>query len=69
MVAVKVLIIKNSEMDKLVKKEICIHRNLRHENIITFYGNRRDDESRIEYLFLEYAQNGELFDHIGLNII
>ncbi|KAH9418183.1 Serine/threonine-protein kinase Chk1 [Dermatophagoides pteronyssinus] len=64
MVAVKVLTIKNSEQDKQIRKEICIHKNLRHENIINFYGQRRDDESKIEYIFLEYAQNGELFEHI-----
>ncbi|KPM10100.1 serine/threonine-protein kinase Chk1-like protein 1 [Sarcoptes scabiei] len=60
MVAVKVLIVKNIEMDKSIRKEICIHKNLQHQNVIGFFGNRRDDESKIEYLFLEYAQNGEL---------
>ncbi|UXI19800.1 hypothetical protein NH340_JMT05743 [Sarcoptes scabiei] len=64
MVAVKVLIVKNIEMDKSIRKEICIHKNLQHQNVIGFFGNRRDDESKIEYLFLEYAQNGELFEHI-----
>ncbi|OTF80958.1 serine/threonine-protein kinase Chk1-like protein, partial [Euroglyphus maynei] len=64
MVAVKVLTITNAEQDKQIKKEICIHKNIRHENIIGFYGQRRDEESKIEYIFLEYAQNGELFEHI-----
>lgn len=69
MVAVKVLIVKNIEMDKSIRKEICIHKNLQHQNVIGFFGNRRDDESKIEYLFLEYAQNGELFEHIGERIM
>lgn len=36
---------------------------LNHENIIKFLGNRREDD--IEYIFLEYASGGELFDRIG----
>ena len=37
---------------------------LTHERIIKFYGFRKD--GRIQYLFLEYATGGELFDRIGL---
>lgn len=34
-----------------------------HDNIIKFYGVRKDGD--MEYLFLEYASGGELFDRIG----
>ncbi len=40
---------------------------LNQQNIIKFYGHRRDHQ--IEYIFLEYASGGELFDRIGLNLI
>ena len=37
---------------------------LRHDNIIRYYGQRMRDN--LTYLFLEYADGGELFDRIGL---
>ncbi len=36
---------------------------LRHENIVRFFGQRMCDS--YSYLFLEYADGGELFDRIG----
>ncbi|XP_054724563.1 serine/threonine-protein kinase Chk1-like [Uloborus diversus] len=45
-----------------IQKEIFIHRRLKHEHIIKYYGHR--DESPIHYIFLEYAPGGELFDRI-----
>ncbi|XP_059813226.1 serine/threonine-protein kinase Chk1-like [Hypanus sabinus] len=45
-----------------IKKEICINKMLNHENIVRFYGHRR--EAHIQYLFLEYCSGGELFDRI-----
>ena len=46
-----------------LKKEICIMKMLRHENIIRFFG-QRTEEGSVCYLFLEYASGGELFDRI-----
>ena len=34
-----------------------------HESIIRFYGQRKCNN--FQYLFLEYASGGELFDRIG----
>ncbi|CAG7786520.1 unnamed protein product [Allacma fusca] len=45
-----------------VRKEVQIHKLLDHDNIIRFYGSRK--EGPIEYIFLEYASGGELFDRI-----
>ncbi|CAN7979785.1 unnamed protein product [Ixodes pacificus] len=45
------------------RKEICVHRLLEHENIIKYYGHRR--EGPLQFIFLEYASGGELFDRIG----
>ncbi|XP_065898182.1 serine/threonine-protein kinase Chk1-like [Dysidea avara] len=45
-----------------LKKEICVMKLLRHENIVRFFGQRT--EGNICYLFLEYASGGELFDRI-----
>jgi serine/threonine protein kinase len=43
--------------------QVTIHRLLDHKNIIKFYGVRIEDD--IQYLFLQYASGGELFDKIG----
>ena len=43
--------------------QVCIHRMLNHDSIIRFYGQRKEDNR--QYLFLEYASGGELFDKIG----
>lgn len=44
-------------------KEAVIHSMLKHPNIIRYYGQR--SEPKMEYIFLEYASGGELFDKIG----
>jgi len=62
-VAMKMIdMVKHSDAAEAVRKEICIHRMLKHENIIKFYGSRREDS--MQYMFLEYAAGGELFDRI-----
>lgn len=45
-----------------VRKEICIHRMLHDVHVIRFYGQRT--EGKKQYLFLECADGGELFDRI-----
>lgn len=54
-----------AECPDQIKKEICINKMLSHENVVKFYGHRR--EGTIQYLFLEYCSGGELFDRIGNN--
>lgn len=44
------------------RKEICVHRLLEHEHVIRYYGNR--SEGPLQFIFLEYASGGELFDRI-----
>lgn len=64
-VAVKMVDIKCAiECPEQIRKEICINKMLNHENIVKFYGHRR--EGTIQYLFLEYCSGGELFDRIGM---
>jgi serine/threonine protein kinase len=46
-----------------VKKEVCIQKILAHSNILKFFGKRT--QGTVEYIFLEYAAGGELFDRIG----
>ena len=48
---------------KYVVFQICIHRMLQDVHVIRFYGQR--SEGSKQYLFLEYAAGGELFDRIG----
>lgn len=54
---------KHPNVVKAVRKEIIIHKDLSHPNIIGYYGQRQNDTS--VYIFLEYASGGELFDRIG----
>uniref|UniRef100_G3MTR9 Serine/threonine-protein kinase CHK1 n=2 Tax=Amblyomma TaxID=6942 RepID=G3MTR9_AMBMU len=61
-VAVKVLNSDHPEAAENFRKEICVHRMLNNENIIKYYGHRKDGTH--QYIFLEYASGGELFDRI-----
>jgi len=62
-VALKVIDAKeHPDALEVVRKEVQIHKMLNHDNIIRFYGSRKDGLT--EYLFLEYASGGELFDRI-----
>lgn len=45
-----------------IRKEVFIHRRLKHEHIIRYFGHR--EEGPLHYIFLEYAPGGELFDRI-----
>ncbi|KAK9878666.1 hypothetical protein WA026_023115 [Henosepilachna vigintioctopunctata] len=48
--------------EAIIKREITIHSVLNHENIIRYFGIRK--ESAKVYIFLEYAAGGELFQQI-----
>ncbi|KAK3605763.1 hypothetical protein CHS0354_033966 [Potamilus streckersoni] len=62
-VAVKIINLERvPQAEENVRKEVCVHRMLDHENVIKFFGHRKDD--KIQYIFLEYASGGELFDKI-----
>jgi len=50
------------EAEETVKKEICVHKLLKHKNIVQCYGSRL--EGRRQFIFLEYCSGGELFDRI-----
>ncbi|KAL5281242.1 CHEK1 family protein [Megaselia abdita] len=45
-----------------IKKEVCIQKILQDPHILRYFGKRSQGD--IEYLFLEYAAGGELFDRI-----
>ncbi|KAK2190808.1 hypothetical protein NP493_68g05032 [Ridgeia piscesae] len=61
-VAVKIIDVRSPEVEKAVRKEVCVQRMLSHESIVKFYGFRKSGSR--QYLFLEYASGGELFDRI-----
>lgn len=50
------------KVEKQVRREIEIHSNLRHPNIIRFYGHFHD--SKRVFLILEFAGKGELYKHL-----
>lgn len=58
---------KHPDAGASVKKEVCIQKALGHPHILRFFGQRSQGD--IEYIFLEYAAGGELFDRIGELII
>ncbi|CAK9794733.1 Serine/threonine-protein kinase grp [Anthophora plagiata] len=53
---------KHPDARQTVRKETTIHRILSNPNIIQYFGKR--SEPNMEYIFLEYASGGELFDRI-----
>nr|CAD7405515.1 unnamed protein product [Timema cristinae] len=53
---------KHPDARTCIRKEVCIHRMLTDPHIIRYFGQRR--EGHVEYIFLEYAAGGELFDKI-----
>ncbi|XP_053977909.1 serine/threonine-protein kinase grp isoform X1 [Hylaeus volcanicus] len=53
---------KHPDARQTVRKETAIHRMLSNPNIIQYFGKR--SEPTMEYIFLEYASGGELFDRI-----
>ncbi|MEN2500502.1 MAG: Serine/threonine-protein kinase Chk1, partial [Marteilia pararefringens] len=59
---------KDNEDD--IKKEIAVHKIVKHENIVKYFAHRSDNGSY--FIFLEYICGGELFDYIkpncGMNI-
>ena len=50
------------EAEDSVKKEICVHKLLKHKHVVQCYGSR--SEGRRQFIFLEYCSGGELFDRI-----
>ena len=54
---------KHPDARNTVRKETTIHRMLSNPFIIQYFGQR--SETNMEYIFLEYASGGELFDRIG----
>ncbi|MCJ1267722.1 spindle assembly checkpoint kinase [Lobaria immixta] len=54
--------LQQGKVEKQVRREIEIHSNLRHPNIIRFYGHFHD--SKRIFLILEYAGKGELYKHL-----
>lgn len=54
---------KHPDAEASVKKEVCIQKILSHPNILKYFGKRT--QGTVEYIFLEYAAGGELFDRIG----
>ncbi|XP_076295391.1 serine/threonine-protein kinase grp [Lasioglossum baleicum] len=57
---------KHTDARLTVRKESAIHRMLSNPNIVQYFGKR--SEPNMEYIFLEYASGGELFDRIEPDI-
>lgn len=57
---------KHPDAAQSVKKEVCIQKILSDPHILRFFGKRTQGD--VEYIFLEYASGGELFDRIEPDI-
>ena len=67
-IAVKIVAINDKNKD-LIKKEIGILKLVEHNNVIKYYGDRSvSGNNKQVFIFLEYAENGELFDRIEPDI-
>nr|AAC13566.1 Ser/Thr kinase [Drosophila melanogaster] len=53
---------KHPDAANSVRKEVCIQKMLQDKHILRFFGKR--SQGSVEYIFLEYAAGGELFDRI-----
>ena len=62
MIAVKIIDLAKFALDE-VKKETCVHKLLKHPNIVEYYGSYRSE--RHLSLLLQLSAGGELFDKIG----
>ena len=63
-VAMKMVdLIKHPDAVLSVRKEVCIQKILQDKHVLRYFGKR--SQGNIEYIFLEYAAGGELFDRIG----
>ena len=60
-------IAENPGAVKAAQKEICVHKLLKHPNIVQCYGSRIESEH--QFIFLEYCSGGELFDRIGKSLV
>ena len=54
--------LQQGKVEKQVRREIEIHSNLRHPNILRFYGHFHD--TKRVFLILEFAGKGELYKHL-----
>lgn len=54
--------LQQGKVEKQVRREIEIHSNLRHPNILRFYGHFHD--SKRVFLIIEFAAKGELYKHL-----
>ncbi|GAU92836.1 hypothetical protein RvY_04868 [Ramazzottius varieornatus] len=53
---------ERKKVKDLVQREILLHKHLYHDNIIRFIASRESPDTN--YIFLEYACGGELYDRI-----
>lgn len=51
-------------MKRTIDREVKLHKYLKHKNIIRHYGSRFHDPYNCQFIFMEYAEGGELFDRL-----
>jgi len=54
----------DAENKRSIDREIKLHKYLKHKNIIRHYGSRYHEPYNCQFIFMEYAEGGELFDRL-----
>ena len=76
--ALKIFDLQNENVTQktveLLRNEVAIYRNLKHENIVRLFDfkenaekiNDRKEVKKVHYIVLEFVTGGELFDYVAL---
>ena len=54
----------DADMKRTIEREVKLHKFLKHKHIIRHYGSRLHEPYNCQFIFMEYAEGGELFDRL-----
>ena len=52
------------ETKRTIEREVTLHKYLKHKHVIRQYGSRYHEPLNCQFIFMEYAEGGELFDKL-----
>lgn len=65
-IAMKIVDLKKPNVDANdIRREMAIHKELKHKHILRLFGTREESTSNTVYMFLEFAEGGDLLNQIG----
>ena len=54
----------SAETRRTIEREVKLHKFLKHKHVIRQYGSRYHEPLNCQFIFMEYAEGGELFDKL-----